>query len=91
MRFPSPGRSRSVEEFEAQLSLVAPDLVCDLELLGADGPLGRPFEIAGRTVGNRFAIHPMEGWDATRDGAPSELTLRRWRRFGKSGAKLIWG
>ena len=33
----------------------------------------------------------MEGWDANRDGTPSELTLRRWKHFGKSGAKLIWG
>ena len=33
----------------------------------------------------------MEGWDAGRDGAPSEHTLRRWRNFGRSGAKLIWG
>jgi 2,4-dienoyl-CoA reductase-like NADH-dependent reductase (Old Yellow Enzyme family) len=33
----------------------------------------------------------MEGWDANRDGSPSELTLRRWRNFGASGAKLIWG
>jgi 2,4-dienoyl-CoA reductase-like NADH-dependent reductase (Old Yellow Enzyme family) len=33
----------------------------------------------------------MEGWDANRDGSPSEHTLRRWRNFGLSGAKLIWG
>src|SRR5258708_25554628 len=33
----------------------------------------------------------MEGWDGTADGNPTENTLRRWRRFGQSGAKLIWG
>jgi 2,4-dienoyl-CoA reductase-like NADH-dependent reductase (Old Yellow Enzyme family) len=33
----------------------------------------------------------MEGWDGTPDGLPTDLTLRRWRRFGRSGAKLIWG
>ena len=33
----------------------------------------------------------MEGWDGTRDGRPTDLTRRRWRRFGRSGAKLIWG
>ena len=33
----------------------------------------------------------MEGWDGTREGAPSDLTRRRWRNFGTSGAKLIWG
>ncbi len=44
-----------------------------------------------RTVGNRFAIHPMEGCDGTLDGAPDELTFRRWARFGAGGAKLLWG
>ena len=33
----------------------------------------------------------MEGWDGTPDGEPSDLTIRRWQNFGKSGAKLIWG
>ena len=42
-------------------------------------------------MGNRFCILPMEGWDGTREGAPSDLTTRRWRHFGESGAKLIWG
>ncbi len=34
---------------------------------------------------------PMEGWDGTTDGLPTEYTIRRWERFGLSGAKLIWG
>ncbi len=33
----------------------------------------------------------MEGWDGTADGKPSDNTIRRWRHFGLSGAKLIWG
>jgi 2,4-dienoyl-CoA reductase-like NADH-dependent reductase (Old Yellow Enzyme family) len=33
----------------------------------------------------------MEGWDGTLDGKPTELVTRRWRNFGRSGAKLIWG
>src|SRR3954468_17859528 len=51
----------------------------------------RPLAIANRTIGNRFAIHPMEGCDGTLDGAPDELTFRRWARFGGGGAKLLWG
>ena len=54
-------------------------------------PLAQPIQIGAATVGNRWCIHPMEGWDANRDGSPSALTLRRWRNFGQSGAKLIWG
>lgn len=42
-------------------------------------------------IGNRFAIHPMEGCDGTLDGRPDELTYRRWEKFGSGGAKLIWG
>jgi 2,4-dienoyl-CoA reductase-like NADH-dependent reductase (Old Yellow Enzyme family) len=42
-------------------------------------------------IGNRIAVQPMEGWDGLPDGNPSEHTIRRWQRFGKSGAKLIWG
>lgn len=40
---------------------------------------------------NRFAIQPMEGCDAAPDGSPGELTLRRYERFARSGAGLIWG
>ena len=58
---------------------------------GPESPLAAPLPWRGRTIGNRFAVLPMEGWDATGDGRPSELTTRRWERFGISGAKLIWG
>ena len=62
----------------------------DLQRPGAS-VLAQPFELGGVRVGNRFCVLPMEGWDGTRDGRPSELTTRRWRNFGRSGAKLIWG
>ena len=54
-------------------------------------PLARAIEVNGVRVGNRFCVLPMEGWDGTRDGEPSDLTRRRWRHFGSSGAKLMWG
>jgi 2,4-dienoyl-CoA reductase-like NADH-dependent reductase (Old Yellow Enzyme family) len=58
---------------------------------GPAAPLAQRLDYNGRTIGNRFCILPMEGWDSTPDGRPSELTIRRWTRFGASGAKLIWG
>ena len=63
---------------------------------GAGGPdpapLAEPLHLpAGTRVGNRFCIQPMEGWDGSPDGLPTELVRRRWRGFGASGAKLIWG
>jgi 2,4-dienoyl-CoA reductase-like NADH-dependent reductase (Old Yellow Enzyme family) len=59
--------------------------------VGTTSVLGAPLEIGERRAGNRFCILPMEGWDGTRDGRPSDLVVRRWRRFGSSGAKLVWG
>ena len=35
---------------------------------------------------NRFALQAMEGCDGNIDGSPSELTLRRYKRFAQSGA-----
>jgi 2,4-dienoyl-CoA reductase-like NADH-dependent reductase (Old Yellow Enzyme family) len=68
------------------------DLPVDDDVIaGPQSPLGRSYPWRGGTVGNRFAILPMEGWDGTEDGRPTELTRRRWQRFGQSGAKLIWG
>ena len=37
-----------------------------------------------------MAIHPMEGCDSTLDGRPDELTWRRYERFARGGAKLVW-
>lgn len=53
--------------------------------------LGRPLTAAGHQLANRWAVLPMEGWDGTADGRPTDLVLRRWRRFGHSGAALVWG
>jgi len=81
-----------VVEFIAALGKLGVPIPCDGEVLsGSDSPLAQPLTVDGFTIGNRFTVQPMEGWDGTRDGRPSEMTFRRWRRFGSSGAKLIWG
>ena len=63
----------------------------DVRLQTDLSPLAAPITVAGRTVGNRLAVQPMEGCDATADGTPDELTYRRYERFGAGGAKLVWG
>ena len=87
------GRLKTAEEMRAYIDHLGIDLRFDDELIPApDGPLAQPCFLAdGRKIANRFCIHPMEGWDGTTDGLPSELTQRRWQKFGRSGAKLIWG
>jgi 2,4-dienoyl-CoA reductase-like NADH-dependent reductase (Old Yellow Enzyme family) len=47
--------------------------------------------VNGKTIGNRWAIQPMEGWDGTTTGGITDEVVRRWQRFGESGAKLIYG
>ncbi len=90
MRFSPPGHFKSSEAFAAHLASLDLDFGCD-QALTMGGALAQPIQVHGKTLDNRFCAHPMEGWDGTGDGAPSELTLRRWHRFGKSGAALIWG
>lgn len=86
------GGLRNVKRFRAYLTANQIELPCDEILLhGPESPLGQELHRDDVHLGNRFAIHPMEGWDGTTDGRPTELTFRRWRRFGASGAKLIWG
>lgn len=54
------------------------------------GILGTPVTFAGHTLTNRFAVHPMEGFDADPDGSPGPLAFRRYRRYAEGGAALIW-
>lgn len=52
--------------------------------------LAEPVEAGGLLIPNSLAIHPMEGCDGDRDGRAGELTLRRYERFARGGAGLIW-
>src|SRR5688500_8095573 len=91
--YPKIAQLKSPAALRARLMELGLDLPVDDEIQNAatGSPLASPFKIGELTCGNRFCIHPMEGWDANRDGSPSEHTLRRWRHFGLSGAGLIWG
>ena len=84
---------RDTNAFRQRLEELGISIPIDDELLSAEtgSPLAKPAKVGSLTIGNRWCIHPMEGWDANTDGSPSELTLRRWERFGRSGAALIWG
>jgi len=86
------GSLREVDAFALHLQKHGIAIPVDRVLLPpAESPLGRVFEAKRFSIRNRFAIQPMEGWDGTPDGRPSDLTFRRWRNFGRSGAGLVWG
>lgn len=97
MTLPQPsythlGGLRDIESFRRYLTEHQINIPCDDKLIsGSASPLAQPIDIDAVQVGNRIAAQPMEGWDGTAEGRPTEPTFRRWERFGASGAKLIWG
>ena len=86
---------KTVEDFRRHVASLGLELPCDERILtGSASPLAQPIEgvaINGKRLGNRCAVQPMEGWDGTTSGGITAPVLRRWRRFGESGAKLIFG
>ncbi|MBT8184945.1 MAG: hypothetical protein KJN76_08895 [Eudoraea sp.] len=92
-RFTRIAQLKSAEDFLNYLSFLNADMPFK-ENLASTGQSSLSQSItlkSGQTIGNRFCILPMEGWDGTTDGAPTELTRRRWHNFAISGAKLLWG
>ncbi len=78
--------------FKAHLDSLGLAMPCDETIDPADlSPLMTPVDVDGMAIGNRITAQPMEGWDCTNDGGPTEATSRRWAKFGQSGAKLIFG
>jgi NADPH2 dehydrogenase len=82
-------------DFRRHVASLNVELPCEDGIIsGPDSPLAQPVpgvSINGKTIANRWAIQPMEGWDATTDGAITEEVRRRWQRFGESGASVIYG
>ena len=92
LRFPRVAALKTADALRRHLTTNGITLEFDDTLTSPESsPLAAPLTVEGFTIGNRFCILPMEGWDGTTDGEPSELTTRRWKHFGSSGAKLIWG
>jgi NADPH2 dehydrogenase len=86
---------RTVDDFRKHVASLGIELPCeDAILSGTASPLTAPVDgitINGKRIGNRWAVHPMEGWDGTTTGGATDEVRRRWQRFGESGAKLICG
>ena len=51
--------------------------------------LNDTIKIGTHTLQNRVVLQPMEACDCE-NGAPSQLTVRKYMRFAESGAGLIW-
>ena len=83
---------KTIEAFGEHIRTLSLDLQFELQMsVGDASALTRPLSFKGRIIGNRWTVHPMEGWDGTTTGGVTEPMIRRWQRFGESGAKIIWG
>jgi 2,4-dienoyl-CoA reductase-like NADH-dependent reductase (Old Yellow Enzyme family) len=85
---------KTVTAFQQHIESLGLDIPCEDEIAREDSPIGQPLQglkINGKIIGNRVAVHPMEGWDGTTEGGVTDPMRRRWQRFGESGAKLICG
>lgn len=76
----------SLEELKAEIA----ELGVDIPVTEDISPLFKKVKINNTYAPNAFAILPMEGCDSNPDGSPSELVKRRYLRYAKGGAGLIW-
>jgi NADPH2 dehydrogenase len=86
---------RTIDAFRDYAASLGVQIPVD-ESVDPTGGLASSVEIKDATAGvltapSRFAALPMEGWDGTTDGRPTDLVRRRWSRIGRSGCGLVWG
>jgi 2,4-dienoyl-CoA reductase-like NADH-dependent reductase (Old Yellow Enzyme family) len=81
-----PFAFRSSEE----LLQKAADLKIEIPFQVNLAPLFHEIDVGSKKLTNRFAVQPMEGYDALPDGSPNELTFRRYKRYAQGGSALIW-
>lgn len=92
MSYPRISKLKTTDDFQSRMAELGIEIPLAAQIqTGEQSPLGRPWTDGSVKIGNRFCILPMEGWDGTSDGKPTDLTRRRWQNFGISGAKFIWG
>jgi 2,4-dienoyl-CoA reductase (NADPH2) len=77
---------RSADELLAK----ARELKVDLPYQESLTDLFASISVGEKKVPNRFTVQPMEGFDGAADGAPGELTFRRYKRYAQGGSGLIW-
>ena len=76
----------TVDEFKAQNDELGLNLPFSENL----SVLGQELKVGNKVIPNRLACQAMEGCDGTPGGSPDELTIRRYDRFAKGGAGVIW-
>lgn len=80
------GAMQSVKDFEDAMRAEGIDLPCQEDV----SALKQSVRIGDRDIPNRLAIHPCEGFDGFTDGKPSPRIFRRYGRYARGGAGMIW-
>jgi len=76
----------TAEEFHQQNTLLG----TALDFSQDTSVLAQPLTVGSKQLPNRLACQAMEGCDGTPGGCPDTLTNRRYDRFARGGAGLIW-
>lgn len=92
-QFPRMAQLKTAADLRSYLEKNEIDLPFDETLLPpTESPFNRHIQLkSGKTIGNSLCILPMEGWDGTTEGRPTDFTRNRWKKFAISGAKLLFG
>ena len=84
----------SAAAFRAHAQSLGVEVPCDDAILAGDAsPMAAPLAVGRFTVGNRYAVQPMEGWDgetgrrAEREHHPALAPLRQERRQAGVGRR----
>ena len=87
--YPRVAALKTAPQFLARLAELGVTLPFDDTLdTGPEAPLAQAVRAGGLSLRNRFSILPMEGWDGTPDGRPSDLTRRRWGRRSRRNFRV---
>ena len=74
MRIRRVAALKTADDFRRHLHAIGVDLPFDEEpASGGEAPLAQPLDLGGRRIGNRFAVLPMECWDASTEGRSTVL------------------
>jgi 2,4-dienoyl-CoA reductase (NADPH2) len=81
---------RTLDELKTDIAKFKINLKISEDITKFYKPVHIPGYNDNYTIQNRIGIHPMEGFDADETGSPSLLTNERYKRFGSSGAGIVW-
>jgi len=73
-----------------ELKQLAAQLNVPIDAMEDVSILAEPVQVGGLVIPNSLAVHPMESADGDSQGRLGELTFRRYERFARGGAGLIW-